>query len=164
MPRESKIHYSEAGEHGKRYAPPCGTDGRSDSRLGTVTCVICWWHILAATAPWARQLLVDLRAGAGPRKGPTVRVPRAPAEPVGGQVTGLGNGFARAFSQQLAPEKRICGLLPELAAGYGPIQEVMDYSRAAANAVGVQKGQVAEQAGDAGQVGDEAHGDFQPPI
>jgi hypothetical protein len=174
MPRESKIHFAE--DHGSIYRSRCGTDGRLNHNASTVTCRICWWHILADVAPWARGFLDELRKtgldkalltgvvspagyiGELARGGQldTVRVPRTSAEPVNGKEKGLGNGFARAFNQQPSSEKAIRELFSSLAASVAAIEPVMDNSGAPADAVRVQEGDVAEQPGDTGEISDEA--------
>lgn len=100
-------------------------------------------------------------AGAG--QGHAVTVPAGATAPVDGKVKGLGDGFARAFGQQCSPEKAVSYFLPFQSTGRATVQPVVEGGGPATDAIGVKPGQVTEQAGDAGQVGDKAGGDFQAP-
>lgn len=160
MPRESKVHYRREW-YGRSQ---CGTDGRTTCDQGEVTCRACWFHILATVAPWARGFLDELRGKARPSQLDPVTIPGASTEPVNGKVKGLGDGFARAFRDQGRTQKAIREILAVAPTRWGPIKEVMERGGPPAEPIGVQEGQIAEQPGDAGQVSDEARGDFQPPV
>lgn len=97
---------------------------------------------------------------AGPAQGHAVAVPGTGAEPVDGKVKGLGDGSARAFSQQTSPEKAVSVLLTGAAPLSGAVQVVVDDCRASADTIGVQPGKVAEEPGDTGQISDEAWGHY----
>lgn len=115
-------------------------------------------------APLPRVALTSLGgelAGAG--QGHAVTVPAGATAPVDGKVKGLGDGFARAFGQQCSPEKAVSYFLPFQSTGRATVQPVVEGGGPATDAIGVKPGQVTEQAGDAGQVGDKAGGDFQAP-
>jgi hypothetical protein len=80
----------------------------------------------------------------------TVPVPAGLPAKVDGKVKGLGDGFARAFSQQCDPQEIVRILLAVDAPGDGPVQPVMQDGGPAADAGGVQKGKVAEDSGNTG--------------
>lgn len=100
-------------------------------------------------------------AGAG--QGHAVTVPAGATAPVDGKVKGLGDGFARAFRYQGSAKGTIGPFLSPLPANLGPVQPVMERRGAPADAIGVKEGQVAEQPGDAGEVGYEPRRYFKAP-
>lgn len=160
MKREPRVHYTPT-DNGKQYASPCGASGfgmRRTFRIANVTCRICMFQILADIAPWAREFLDDLRL---PKPVSVIR-PRAATKPVDGKVKGLGDGFARAFSQQPSTKEMVGEFFVLSPAGRAPVQPVVKSGGAAADAVRVQPRQVPEYPGDAGQVGHESGGDFEP--
>lgn len=154
--RKQKMHKAVPNSMGQFPGTRCGTDGPFNFNDNAVTCRVCWFHILADVAPWARGFLDGLRGKPGARERKPVTIPGATPEPVNGKVKGLGDGFARAFADKGVSEKAVRELLAMCAPDYTSIQEVMERGRPAADAIGVQPGQVAEDAGNAGQVSDEA--------
>lgn len=179
MPR--KIHYCDGRLD---YVPVCGTPlVPRDHRVTTharVTCRLCWLRILEDVAPWAPGFLGELSGkvknrqlatyaeALGSQSGfgqpDTITVPGATTTPVNGKVKGLGNGFARAFRKKSGPQVAVSEFLTLQASLSGPVEPVVYYSGTTGDPVRVKKGQVAEQPGDAGQVSNEASGDFQPPV
>lgn len=101
-------------------------------------------------AAHVRHVQGDLRKLSGSGQGHAVAVPAGAAEPMHGQEKGLGDGFARAFSQQRSPEKAVSHFLPFQTTGRAAVKEVVHTGGAPADAVGVQGGDVAEKPGDAG--------------
>lgn len=97
---------------------------------------------------------------AGAAQGDAVAVPARTAAEADSQEKGLGDGFARAFSQQRSPKKAISELLPFSPAHRAAIQEVMNRGGASADTVGVKEGDVAEDAGNTGKISDEAFGHY----
>lgn len=183
MPRESKIHFAQPQPHGNPFESRCGTDGHLSTNTHRVTCRACWYRMLADVAPWAEQFLKELRKQGLDKqlltgvisppaylqeclrstdvltvydKLDAIRTPRASPKPMDSQEKGLGNGFARAFSQECRPEEAVRALLSIDAAYSRTIKPVMDHSGAPTDAIGIQPGQVAEDTGNAGQVSDEA--------
>lgn len=92
-----------------------------------------------------------------------VAVPARTATEVDSQEKGLGDGFARAFRYQGSAKGTIGPFLSPLPANLGPVQPVMERRGAPADAIGVKEGQVAEQPGDAGEVGYEPRRYFKAP-
>lgn len=109
------------------------------------------FQILADIAPWAREFLDDLRL---PKPVSVIR-PRAATKPVDGKVKGLGDGFARAFSQQGGSEKAVRELFFEGAPYLASVQPVVESGGAAAEPIGIQPGQVPEDTGDRSKIGHE---------
>lgn len=101
-------------------------------------------------AAHVRHVQEDLRKFPGLGQSYAVTVPAAAAEPMHGQEKGLGNGFARAFSQQRSPEKAVSHFLPFQTTGRAAVEEIVHTGGAPADSVGVQGGEVAEKPGDTG--------------
>jgi len=163
--KEMKIHYMP-NRH-KEYLQ-CGAvikrNTQATSCLDAITCRVCMFSFLADAAPWAREFLDGLRkadtaakrsVGAGAHG-----VPVGPATKTHGQVETLGRSLRTLLSNDAVSQKAIREFLPEPEAALATVQIVMDYSGAAAGAVGVKPSQVAERAGDAGQVSAEPNRDF----
>lgn len=151
--RESKVHYVPNNTRNERTQ--CGTPGRTTYVLDAITCRMCMFGYLAEQAPWAREFLDGLRGAAR-----TVSVPARLTEQVNGPVERVGRSLGRSFRQERGSKKAIRELFPEATPTLRPVQPVMDHGGTAAEPVGVQPGQVAEQAGDAGKVRDEPGWDF----
>lgn len=63
MPRDIKVHYNRFRERG-RHTGLCKIRGITTHEQNEVTCRVCWFHILADVAPWARGFLDELRGKA----------------------------------------------------------------------------------------------------
>ena len=87
-------------------------------------------------------------------------VPVGPSAKAHSQVETLGRSLASLLSNDAVSQKAISEFLPQPEAALAAVQVVMDYGGAAAGAVGVKPSQVAESAGDAGQVSAEPNRDF----
>lgn len=148
-----KTHY-QPNRH-KDYLQ-CGAVMKANTEttwhLDAITCRVCMFSYLAEQAPWAREFMDKLRgadvavkrsaqATRGTQLEP-VAIPAALSEPVDGIVKGGRVTLGRPFRQEGGSQKAISELLPESAAGLGPIQKIMDYSGAAAEPVGVQPGEI----------------------
>lgn len=161
MTRERAVHYQQ-GRYADETYTRCGGLGWTTRVMACVTCRVCKFGILADAAPWARAFLDDLRKNVRERKPAPVTIPRATAEPVNGVVEGGGARLGRPFTQQAGSKKAIGELLTVTAALLGPVQPVVERGGAAAEPVGVQPGEVTEDAGYARQVGDKPGRDFDP--
>lgn len=155
MKREPKIHFLPNSH--RRYTI-CGTEGQTTYVASRVTCRRCQFAILADVAPWARPFLDELRQLIGSRELPSVAIPRDATEPVDRQIERYRAALGSPFREQPGSQKAIREFLSEFTPRDAAVQEVVYHGGPAAAPVGVQPGQVAEQPGDAGQIGDESFG------
>lgn len=141
-----------------------GPNTETTYNLGSVTCRRCMFSYLASQAPWARDFLDDLRkVDTAAKRSAGARgqgVPVAGATDTHTPVERLGRSLASLLSQERGAQEAVSEFLPQAEAPAGAVQVVMAYSGAAAEPVGVQPGQVAEQAGDRRQVSDKPGWDF----
>lgn len=179
--KESKVHYVPDNNGHERTQ--CGNRGRLTYVLGAVTCRVCMFSYLADQAPWAREFLDGLRkvdtalkrsAGKTLQDGfkpgltglaslgaaSTVSVPAPTTEQVHCQEEHLGRQLRSLLGYECRPKKLVSELLSIATPTGTTVEPVVDDGGTTAEPVGVQPGKVTEQAGDAGQIGDEPGWNF----
>lgn len=159
MSDPSKIHYRAD----LRLDTHCGTDGRATSLVSAVTCRTCRFRILAYSAPWASAFLDDLRQRGKERrlrKPAAVSVPGGTAAPVHAVIDHSGNGRADTYRYTGVSEEQIRELLSIPAACSATVQPIVNASGFPGRSVGVEGGDIPQNPGVAGQIGDKPDRDF----
>lgn len=166
MTNERKVHYRPS--YAKAWIQ-CGAVIKRNTintmMLDQVTCRVCMFAYLASQAPWAREFMDKLRGAdtaakrSGRSLGP-VAVPATLSEKVHGKEERLGRTLGTLLNQEGGAQKAVSEFFPVAAPTGRTVEPVMGDGGAPAEPVGVQPGQVAEQAGDRRQVSDKPGWDF----